>query len=1332
MDYNGNHRFPTMEELSEINIGKSEFYQVHPIKQLAFKYNMNTAGFMPSNVDLAQVQRDAMKYNLTVHRAQSGMWYIKDSYKRFVNPHKYRQMESSAESPIQELTERLKVWAAKHGIQVTTMEKMIAEAGATNDYGGAVAVADLLNKIIAVDPNLEGIDTLAEEVAHFATHILADDTSVKKAMEAIEKTEIYQEVKEQYKDIYTDESQFRKEAVDKLLAQAILNEFQETEANKGIIAFLKAIYNKIKRWLKRQHNSDAAKQIKEDLTPIAQSIVKAEYLGTANTPAGDTVYHQRKPLLYTKEEESETLKSLENAPERAKAKFAMETANQLQDRLNMLRRKNRNERVLGRLEKAIEELQENIAAKEFTAGLMNVIALAKEELPEVKGLLDKHDENDTTDGTDLELVQNFVDMYDYLFKRFDKDVHFYNFSPEERTELLNATKEVNSMIYDIEKQAHGLNKKHAIKILREGNTAPDGSKIDPDFDEVEAFEFSDKDTNWWRLYMGNYKFSNSPILRTVHKLLFDAGLKVKRFAQGVGNSLLQAQVLMEKSGVKVEELIEKDANGNYTQYLVRKEDWASYFKARDEMRARMAKALEVNEFSDITYSDLTKEQKKEYRAILSEFNKEHTRKIYDTEGNYLRSVPKKLNPRFQQLMKNKHVKNYYDLLVATKREAMEKLPKNYRSESRVYMLPGIRQQFLERMSQSAKGFLSNMWEVGKESMLIDEDDTQFGEVSVLNNRMVPIYFNQKFDNPKHVSQDLTRSFTVFAEMAENLKAMGQMAGDIEVLKRELAGREYQKGKKKILGIETNDYKVLESMLASQVYQIQKKDVTAKIPENWVTKTLGIADKEFSTSKFMGTFSKYISTNNLAMNLYTSTAGYIKGSIDSFVEDQVGLYTTMESKNWARGEYSKQIAHVMSEIPKKKQTNKMHLLLQRNNVVELGKMLKNSNKSKLMKEITDRDLLFLNYRTADYAIKGRVALAIYDNTRLVGDKWMTRKQFQEAHAKDMSKSEVAKAWKELRPKSLYNAYEVVDGVVQVKEEFKPHVTDAIENMTTGRITHVSNIVDGTLSDSDKGELARSVYGDFMLMHRGWFINMIDTRFMKEKTVMTTGEKEIGYYPATWEFIKQDILHDKNFTPWAIVGAYRNMEDGAIKRGVKKTFLDLLILQAVGLLAAMANIAADEDDDENFLIQYTAYQMNRVLLEQAAGQPILNPSEILQIIDEPVVGVRTIKDIVDIGEAFNFSETYNSGMYKGSSHAYKWWLRKTPAYKNVYEFQFPGLKNNFLQNQVISNRYYDMLSDKKDSDGLSLLERLVLLFRDSEYSNMSEQEVAMAIESMEQDM
>lgn len=1341
MNTNGTHRFPSAKEVEMIPLGKV-MYNANPIYNLGRKYNANTAGFMPFNVDLAQVQRDAAKLNLTVHKAQSGSWFFKDSNRKFVNPHKFRQLETnSSKLPQKELTDKLLQWAETHGITVTTMKALIERAAETDPFGGSVAVADFLNKLIAIDPEKERLDTMAEEVAHFATLILKDDASVKKAMENIVDTAIYQEVKEAYASIYTTEEEFRKEAMDKLLAQAIVSEFQTTAETKGIMPYLKGIFNKIKRWLGKFKKTDAAEQIKKDLYPIAQSILQNEFLGNINKPNANesTVFHQRE-LLFTKEAEEEYLEKIDDSVEKTKAKFLIETANMLNDRLELLRKKAKNAKPLERLEKEIKDLQQQIHNKEFSAGVMGIISLAKQELASVSGLVKRHEDNNTTDGNDQDIVQKFVEMYSHLFDQFSEQMYYMNFPKEDITEISEAMQSVLKQIYEVGGRNAALVSKHAVNVLREGNTGPGGEKIDPSFDETEILNYTKEDVSAWRLGVGNYKLANSPILRTAHKLIFDAVQKVKRFALQRGDALLQAQVAMEQSGLKVEDLIEKDENGKFTQYLIREEDWAGYFKARKEMKQELARVLGFESYQDMDYNTLNAEQKSIYRTAFKKFNKENTTIVVDEKGKITGRKPKRKNPRFQEIMKNESAKAYYELLTAYKREALSKLPLQYRTESAVYMLPGIRTQFLEKMTDRNQSFLTNLKEVGKEAFFIDQDDTQFGEVSALNNRMVPIYFNQRFDNPANVSRDLTRSFTIFSEMAENFKSMGELSGNMEVILSSIRKRDYIKKGQKVPGASTNEYKALETLVEAHVYGIQKKDFSVEIGDSKLAQKLHLAGKTFSFTKLTQRLAKYISTNNLALNPFTSTAGYLKGSVDSMLEDQIGLYTTVESKNWARGEYHKNLMHVLSEVPKKKQTNKMHLLLQRSNVVELNKMLANTNKNKLLKEVTSRDMLFINYRTADYAIKGRVALSVYDNLRLVDGEFLTRKRFEDKRiAEGKSKEEWKAEWKSLRDKSLYNAYEVVNGSLQIKEEFKEYVTDAVENAATGKIQHVANTVDGTLSDTDRGALSRAVYGDFVLMHRGWFINMIDSRFRglmpaikgKEPSSvnMITGEDEVGIYAASYKFIKDDIIKGGNLGPWAWYGAYKGIANPAVKRGVKKTALDLMYLQIIATLAAIANVAADDDDEDNYLIQYVAYQMNRVLLEQAAGQPLMNPSEILQIIDEPVVGVRTIKDLVDISEAWNLTP-YESGMYEGKTHAGKWWRKKIPGYKSIYEARFPELKNNFLKNQIISSITYDMMKEKKDGEVGGILDRLSLLFQDVEPKD--EQEAVQYIDSYENDL
>ena len=151
------------------------------------------------------------------------------------------------------------------------------------------------------------------------------------------------------------------------------------------------------------------------------------------------------------------------------------------------------------------------------------------------------------------------------------------------------------------------------------------------------------------------------------------------------------------------------------------------------------------------------------------------------------------------------------------------------------------------------------------------------------------------------------------------------------------------------------------------------------------------------------------------------------------------------------------------------------MLQRHGVVELNKMLRNTNKNKLLSEVTNKDLLFINFRTADYFLKGNSALSVYDNTRLVDGEFITRKNFLEKRAKEgVNEKEARKEWKNYRDKSLYNAYEVVNGSLQIKEDWKQYVTDGVENSAAGVVQEITGRIDGTLSDTDRGALARTVH------------------------------------------------------------------------------------------------------------------------------------------------------------------------------------------------------------------------------------------------------------------
>ena len=127
----------------------------------------------------------------------------------------------------------------------------------------------------------------------------------------------------------------------------------------------------------------------------------------------------------------------------------------------------------------------------------------------------------------------------------------------------------------------------------------------------------------------------------------------------------------------------------------------------------------------------------------------------------------------------------------------------------------------------------------------------------------------------------------------------------------------------------------------------------------------------------------------------STSGAVKGAIDSTIEDQIGLYSTIESKNFARAEFMTQSMKASADMFNKKQRSKIQLLLQLTNIAKLNKVVKSTNSNALAREIIDRDLLFVNYRLADFGLKGRSMIAIMDNHRLYNGKFISKYNFTKA-------------------------------------------------------------------------------------------------------------------------------------------------------------------------------------------------------------------------------------------------------------------------------------------------------------------------------------------------
>lgn len=144
-------------------------------------------------------------------------------------------------------------------------------------YGiDAAAVTDFINKEVNLSEESEDIDFL-EEFAHVVTAGLGHDHPlIKRARELVKDTDLYNEVKEEYKDVYTKEVEFLQEAVDKGLRDVMSKDpkIMEQSFSQRLKNLLNRILDLFKKLVlrvnKQQLNNELESIYKEILDPISR------------------------------------------------------------------------------------------------------------------------------------------------------------------------------------------------------------------------------------------------------------------------------------------------------------------------------------------------------------------------------------------------------------------------------------------------------------------------------------------------------------------------------------------------------------------------------------------------------------------------------------------------------------------------------------------------------------------------------------------------------------------------------------------------------------------------------------------------------------------------------------------------------------------------------------------------------------------------------------------------------------------------------------------------------------------------------------------------------
>lgn len=203
---------------------------------------------------------------------------------------------SSVASP--ELVKKVKDLLKKVGVDIQGLLEYSKGSGLK--LGGVNGVADLTRKIIAIAEGKEDV-AITEEMIHVVTSIIEQKNPklITEMISKIDRFKIYKIVYEKYKDVYKlpngkpDIRRIKKEAVDKLIAEVIINKNENIEQNPELReeenqSFVRRIWNTILdfvRGMYKQSNISIFEQ-------VGDKIMSGDIEGTADDLQGGGVFYQ--------------------------------------------------------------------------------------------------------------------------------------------------------------------------------------------------------------------------------------------------------------------------------------------------------------------------------------------------------------------------------------------------------------------------------------------------------------------------------------------------------------------------------------------------------------------------------------------------------------------------------------------------------------------------------------------------------------------------------------------------------------------------------------------------------------------------------------------------------------------------------------------------------------------------------------------------------------------------------------------------------------------------------------------------------------------------------
>ena len=639
-------------------------------------------------------------------------------------------------------------------------------------------------------------------------------------------------------------------------------------------------------------------------------------------------------------------------------------------------------------------------------------------------------------------------------------------------------------------------------------------------------------------------------------------------------------------------------------------------------------------------------------------------------------VSKEEYKRTKQLVPTRNLDSYNMLeqLWDIKRKGLDAY--NETGSNNIYKIPQVSKGTVERfkdfvgnnptqtVSNSIKDLVYNrVDELGYGERLEGEDVRDISDV-----RLIPKYYLRDLEEASDVSTELAHSYSQFLQSAYVYQERLNTVSDAMVLQQTLL----EGADAANLDDVKSGYNMFKDFMDANFFGITRtKKFKLTLPNG----------KELDLSKLAMSFDNFVRYMNIGFSLPIAATSLVSAELFLRLENFVGEHVNTNSAKWATKEFAKISKEFVSEIGSINKESRMNMLAEKFRVYDIGDRTTSSGFNKIIR--ASNHLPYKFSEIANFPIAPRIMLTVLDDFRLIGDTFTDFNTFkQRSDNQGISKKKMEEKWNMHRENSMYNLLENQGGQIEftqaIREKFDNDFLEQQLIRVQGRISRVNANVDSVVPQEDKSAATRDFLMNFMTAHRGWLSIAIQRKFKRQHFNFITGQREEGHYRTLARYIKDSfgLMEEKNMKNFVKVFKENfNQLDDFEKRNIKRILTELgVYMFMLGFGIIVAGIADDDDNKDNWALQFASYIYFRTVSEVGSVQAPTGVFGLVDTVQAPFIAINSIKTIMDV-KGFSFDEV-NAGAYEGHTKLYKKLVKQTWL-RHWYDLKGVKQKSDFYR-------------------------------------------------------